>query len=226
MAAQDNEPPSLQAGAFFVNDAHHVTHKVVKLGKVFPHPEDMDATCLGETTVVTLPVGDETLQYRAVAVADNGRCNLYALSPDEEETLIQRAVEKTPHMKVSWTRWAAMTKSNLYPADATDAERAVFGLHCILGAAVMEKRADLKRARDAASRKKRARAITQEADGAAPAPKRIAPPEPPTIIKLEPESPQGGHEPGGTIKLTLEVPAVTQKMVQAALAGMAAAMTS
>lgn len=241
MSAKDNEPPSLRAGTFFVNTVHHVTHTIPKLGRTFQRTDDLDGMCLSDTSVVALPAGDDTLLYRAVAFAEEGRCNLYALEPHVEETLIQRAVDNTPHLKLSWTRWVGMTKSKQYPADATDAERAVFGPHCLIGAGLLDKRASQKRARDAASRRKRAAAVASDPSGehAPPAPKRVtlAPEEPPCapdkdkVIKLEPEPAQEHHEPSdqdtpnGKIQLTLTLPTVSQKMVQAALAGMAAAMT-
>jgi hypothetical protein len=171
---------------------------------------------LGDTSVVAC---DDKI-YRAVAVNENGERNMYSLKPEDEEALIQRAVGTAPGLKLSWTRWIGMMKTQTYPKEATDLEQAVFGPHCILSSTLVAKRIERKRERDTVSRNKRRN------DGTAP------PRKPPRkIIKVEVDAPSQVEvvpiAQHGTIKLTLELPAATAtatSLVRSALAGMVDAM--
>ena len=178
----------------------------MQLGSVYKdqHPHTSDIY-LGDTTVVISGPN----MYRAVAVNENGVCNLYALTAENEEALILQAVVMVPDLKTSWTRWATIAKTNTYPQGATDMERAVFGPHCMLSTVLVAQRDTRKRARDMVSRNKRKASATPTPDG---------PPKPLKVIKPAPSE---------SIRLTLEIPAsATQAvaLVRSALQGMADAM--
>lgn len=191
-------------GTLFVANKPTTGHKIMQLGSVYKdqHPP-MSDIYLGDTTVVIS--GPDT--YRAVAVEENGVCNLYALTAENEESLILQAVVMVPDLKTSWTRWATIAKTNTYPQGATEMERAVFGPHCMLSTTLVAQRDTRKRARDMVSRNKRKASATPD-----------GPPKPLKVIKPAPSE---------SIRLTLEIPAsATQAvaLVRSALQGMADAM--
>lgn len=197
----------LKEGSFFKIDNTHTDKYTVKTnGTVYNPAENCDDMYLGDTSVVEC----EGAVYRAVAVRENGKCNFYSLKTEDEEALIQRAVTMAPGLKLSWTRWVSLAKSNTYPTSATPLERAVFGPHCVLSETLVAKRVTRKRDRDTASRNRRKNLEPELA--------------PPKVAKTAPVV-----EPteNGVIRLTLEIPAATVKavdLIQRALGGMIGAM--
>jgi hypothetical protein len=214
----ENGPlPQPQAGKFYMDDNRgHTGHTIKSVGTVYEGPESPGDMYLGDTSVVTA-LGKV---YRTVAIKKDGVCDMYLLKPEDEEALIQRAVTTAPGLKLSWTRWIRLTKTQAYPREATDLERAVFGPHCILSSTLVERRVMRKRERDTASRNKR----RGETDAVAKLPRKIIKVEVDTP-NPEPISPIASNN--GTIKLTLELPAATAtaaNLVRSALAGMVDAM--
>lgn len=205
----------LKTANFYMNDTCVKTgHTIKSLGTVYEGTDSPADMYLGDTSVVAC--GDKI--YRAVAIKKGETCNLYCLSADDEEGLIQRAVATAPGLKISWARWVGMAKTKMYPNGASDLERAVFGPHCMLSSVLVERRVARKRERDTASRNKR----------------RVESPRAPPrkVIKVEADAPSTNTvataaSAHGTIRLTLELPAASStatSLVRSALAGMVDAM--
>lgn len=105
---------------------------------------------LNDTSV--LQAGEDV--YRAVCLTKQSRIEYHQLQPEQEETVITEACKTTNDVKVSFTRWTNMVRKQRYPEDATDAERRLFQ-KCLLSTTLVKAKLDAKRARDAASRRKR-----------------------------------------------------------------------
>lgn len=124
---------------------------VVTAGKPFDGANNDTAEIAFQDTAV-LSVGDH--KYRAVCVTKNGDVEYHQLKPEQEEALINEACKAAPDVKPSFTRWTNMIRQRRYPEDASPSERALFG-DCLISTSLVKAKMDAKRARDAASRRKR-----------------------------------------------------------------------
>lgn len=116
-----------------------------------PSDGDADVT-LAVTGVVQ--AGDKI--WRVVQTKGENGTVYHQVSAEDEEALISNAAKVNPDVKTSFTRWVSMSKNNEWPEQATPSELALFGPHCCISSALLEQKQRQKRARDAASRKRRA----------------------------------------------------------------------
>ena len=93
--------------------------------------------------------------WRVITTRSDDGLQYHQITADQEESLIQAAIKEHPGLKPSFTRWATLSKSNKWPAMATESELAFFGRHCCVSGAFVEAKQAQKRNRDAASRKRR-----------------------------------------------------------------------
>lgn len=128
-----------------------------------------DFTVLSPGTLLAATDGDAdvTLNVTGVVQADdkiwrvvqtkgeNGTV-YHQVSAEDEEALISSAAKANPDVKTSFTRWVTLSKNKEWPGQATPAELKLFGPHCCISTALLEQKQRQKRARDAASRKRRA----------------------------------------------------------------------
>lgn len=144
---------------------------VITRGKTFETlGQTTTAVALADTSVVACPAG---ARYRCVRVSDGGTTQHHATTAEQEESLIGEAA-KAAGIKMAFTRWAQMVRSGSYPAEASAAERALFG-ECMLSQRCLQSRANAKRERDAESRRKRAKRHRGEPVDEQPAPAQPGP---------------------------------------------------
>ena len=130
-------------------------------------------TANGDTAEVTLAdtsvLEADGKTYRAICVVKNGdNVEYHQLKPNQEESVIVSACKENGRVKPSFTRWVNLIRQGKYPQDASEDEQHLFG-NCLLSSVLVKAKMDAKRARDAASRRKRQLISTEQSE-----PKRLA----------------------------------------------------
>lgn len=99
--------------------------------------------------------------WRVVNAKGDDGTVYHQVSAEDEEALISNAAKANPDVKTSFTRWVSLSKNGHWPEEASANELELFGPHCCISTALLDQKQKQKRARDAASRKRRATGTPQ-----------------------------------------------------------------